>query len=563
MNAKQVPFFALLNHKVQYLVPRWQRRYCWGATEIHRLIDDMLTIAAAENQARPHYGGTMITVLERGGVLKVHRVVDGQQRLTTVSILLACIAETLDADGMDGDFTPERIRDLLFNPKRQKDRPRKLRLQDGDEEEYRRIIEGDSPGSGDGDVAKAWHIVRKRVDSRNVQSLIEGLHRLRVVSIGLEDRDDAQQIFESLNATGQPLTEGEKVKNWLLMGLSEEVQDELHDKHWVAIEDALDARHHRERIDVFLRDVMRWWTVSMVAGHRAYDEFRRWAIRQGYDSPERRPELCAKLANLAALYGQLTGTAPRHPGRVKRRLDHLRAMGIDAHRPFTLRILWGAQRAEHSGDDPKWLVPTLHAVDSWITRIWLAGHSFTGLGKAFVGLAGATISADEPDRVRFWTRRIGEAPDSIAVPTDSAVIEGIRLTPKYGGKDTRATRAVLCAIMYDQHWGEVPSCGDLTVEHIMPQTLSEGWREDLGDRADEIHGRHLHRLGNLTLCGARWGSALSNHRFEKKKELYEESSVRMTSRLVKFPRWDEDAIQKRADDLARAALKLWPWTGGA
>ena len=319
MNAKETHFLNLFNQTVQYLVPRWQRRYTWGETEIHRLVDDMLAIADAENQARPHYGGTMITVRESSGVMSVHRVVDGQQRLTTVSILLACIAETLAANGIEGELTREGIQDdLLTNPRKREDRRRKLRLQDGDEEEYRRIIEGDSPESGEGDVAKAWRIVRKRVNSENVQSLIKGLHRLRVITIGLEDRDDAQQIFESLNATGKPLTEGEKVKNWLLMGLSEDVQNDLYDEQWLAIESALDARHDSERIDVFLRDVMRWWTGKMVARNRTYDEFRRWAIHKGLDNRRRRPELCGRLASLAALYGQLTGTVAERPRKTSR-----------------------------------------------------------------------------------------------------------------------------------------------------------------------------------------------------------------------------------------------------
>lgn len=567
MKAKETPFFELFNLKVQYLVPRWQRRYVWGETEIHRLMDDMLAIAEAENQARPHYGGTMITVQESSSsVMKVYRVVDGQQRLTTVSILLACIADTLRADGAGGDLTPEDIRDdLLTNPKKQEHRRRKLRLQDGDEEEYRRIIEGETPGSGGGHVADAWRIVRKRVSSKNAQSLIKGLHRLRVISIVLEDRDEAQQIFESLNATGKPLTEGEKVKNWLLMGLSEEVQNKLYDEHWRSIESALDARYNAERIDMFLRDVMRWWTGRLVAVNRTYDEFRRWAIRKGRDNPERRPELCARLASLASLYGQLTGTAATQPSTgVKRELEHLRAMGIDVHRPFTLRLLWDANQAGESGRDPTRLVHTLGSVSSWITRLWLAGHSFTGLGKAFVELASASVPADEPDRARCWGRRMAGVQDQRnAVPSDSEVTEGIRLKPKYGGKDSRATRAVLCAMMDREAWGEAPPCGKLTVEHIMPQTLNEDWRKDLGDRAEEIHGRQLHRLGNLTLCGGKWGSALSNRGFEEKKRLYKKSSVLMTQRLACLPKWDEDAMRLRAEELARDAVTMWPWPGGS
>lgn len=567
MKTKQVRFLDLFNSTVQYLVPRWQRRYRWGNTQIRRLLDDMLAIADAENSARPHYGGTMITVLESSGPVMVHRVVDGQQRLTTVSILLARIAEILGTDGKCGELTSEGIRlDLLTNPKRPRNKRRKLRLQDGDDEEYRRIIECDSPESGDGAVSKAWRFVSQTVDSENVASLVEGLNRLRVVTIGLEGRDDAQQIFESLNATGEPLTEGEKVKNWLLMGLSEEVQNDLHDEYWLAVENELAARRDADRIDLFLRDLMRWRSGRLVERDLTYDEFRRWAIRAGRDDPKRRPGLCSELANLAALYGQLTGTSADRPSAaVESHLGHLRGMGVHTHRPFTLRLLWDAQREQDRGREVPWLVPTLRAVSIWITRLWLAGRSFTGLGKAFVELAREQIPADESDRAGFCTRRIAGIDDQrIAVPSDAEVGEGVRLTPKYGGKDTRATRTVLCAIMDREQWGEAPPCDELTIEHIMPQKLNEAWRNDLGERADTIHQQYLHRLGNLTLCGGKWGAAMSNRPFEEKKKIYyRKSAILMTRRLASLPKWDEAAIRHRADELTKSVREMWPWTGGS
>ena len=567
MKTKQIRFLDLLNGTVQYLVPRWQRRYRWGKTEILRLLNDLLAIADAESSARPHYGGTMITVLESSGPLMVYRVVNGQQRLTTVSILLARIADILGTDGKCGELTSQSIRlDLLTNPTRKGNKRRKLRLQDGDDEEYRRIIERDSPESGDGAVTKAWRLVSQAVDSDNVESLIEGLNRLRVVTIGLEGQDDAQQIFESLNATGEPLTEGEKVKNWLLMGLSEEVQDDLHDEYWLAVEKTLDARRDADRVDLFLRDLMRWRTGRLVAQNLTYDEFRRWAIREGRDGPNHRPGLCSEIANLAALYGQLTGTSARRPsGAVESHLRHLHAMGVDAHRPFTLRLLWDAQREEERGREVPWLVPSLSAVSTWITRLWLAGRSFTGLGKAFVELASEKFPADESDRAGFWTRRIAGIDDQrITVPSDAEVGEGVRLTSKYGGKDTRVTRTVLCAIMNWELWGEAPRCDDLTIEHIMPQKLNEAWRADLGERADTIHQQYVHRLGNLTLCGGKWGSAMSNRPFEEKKKIYyRKSAVLMTRRLADLHQWDEAAIRRRADGLTQNVLHLWPWTGGS
>lgn len=150
MQAQQIEFLELLNGQVQYVVPRWQRRYRWGQADIERLVEDLVTIADGSPGAA-HYGGTLLTFAEPGaaGVVKTIRVVDGQQRLTTVSILLACIAERLGPEGQCGDWTAQIIHDdRLTNPGKPPEKRRKLRLQDGDEEEYRLGLEGRPSGPG-------------------------------------------------------------------------------------------------------------------------------------------------------------------------------------------------------------------------------------------------------------------------------------------------------------------------------------------------------------------------------------------------------------------------------
>lgn len=560
MKAKQIPFLELFNQKVQYLVPRWQRRYRWDKLQIERLLEDLLAIATTGAGDRSHYGGTMITVLERRGVVKKYRVVDGQQRMTTVSLLLACIAQRLGSEGRCGELTGDAIRDdYLTNPR--KPEFRKLRLQDGDEEEYRRIIEGDIGTSLEGGkVVNAWKIINQLVNSETMCRFIEGLHRLRAITIALEGRDDPQQIFESLNATGEPLTEGEKVKNWLLMGLSEDVQNDLHDNEWLPLERDLGARQEPKRIDVFLRDLMRWRTGRLISERQAYDEFRRWAIREGQASPDQRPGLCKELAQLAALYGQLTGTAGKttfSPG-VRRELRHLRAMGFHVHRPFTLRVMREATAGRKKGQAAAWLDSTLATVSMWITRTWLAGRD-ASLARAFVELAHTKLDGEVEDVAGYWTGRITNIQDErIAVPTDQQVMDGTRTESKYGGRDTPATKAFLCAIMeYDDPKGS-PSRQALTIEHIMPRTLTNKWRDRLGERAEAVHYRQLHCLGNLTLTA--YNAEAGNRDFpEKVRKVYKESSVKMTRRLASLDTWDESTILRRAHKLGELALRLWPW----
>ena len=437
LDTRHIAFLELFNSQVQYVVPRWQRKYCWGQSDIQRLVDDLLTVAQAPGGPKAtHYGGTLLTFPESTAVepVTVHRVVDGQQRLTTVSILLACIAEVLGPDGGCGNWTAQIIRhDRLTNPGKAPDRIRKLRLQDGDEEEYRSGLEGNPQGAGA--VAHAWRIVRRLVVRSDVCQLLAGLERLRVVSIGLHGWDDPQQIFESLNATGKPLTESEKLKNWLLMGLPDAEQQELHDHHWKPMEASLDAEHSSDRIDTFLRDFLRWKTGELRGVSRVYEDLRRWAMRNGKSGD--RPSLCAHLTRMAAHYGILTGTGGAHANKhVERELRHLRAMGFDTHRPLTLRLLHEAATAEGVEWVDATLAKVVRGIGTWVTRSWLSGRPMAGMNKAFAELARGPGPNGNEDPAEFWLNRIrGYRNSRVEVPDDEAVRDGIRNRKAYQAVD--------------------------------------------------------------------------------------------------------------------------------
>ena len=152
MQADEMGFLELFDGKVQYSIPKWQRRYCWEEADVKRLVEDLVAISAAANPKRAHYGGSLITFSPQGeppGVVRTERVVDGQQRLTTVSLLLACIAHSMGDGDQFGEWTQQDISDLLTNSgKEPPKKRRKLRLQCGDEEEYVRILRGEPDGDG-------------------------------------------------------------------------------------------------------------------------------------------------------------------------------------------------------------------------------------------------------------------------------------------------------------------------------------------------------------------------------------------------------------------------------
>ena len=239
---------------------------------------DILTVAQLPpGPGAVHYVGTLLTFGSSapGNVVRVYRLVDGQQRLTTVSILLACIAETLGPEGRCGGWTASDVKDRLTNPDKSPERLYKLRLQEGDQEEYRSVLEGNP--SGPGAVVQAWRVTQRLVERSDIGQLLVGLERLRVVGLGIkEHEEEPQQIFESLNATGRPLTESEKLKNWLLMGLSDAEQQDLYDRHWKRIEISLGAKYATGKIDIFLRDFLRWKTGELRGVKHVYEDLRRW-----------------------------------------------------------------------------------------------------------------------------------------------------------------------------------------------------------------------------------------------------------------------------------------------
>ncbi|MYA43637.1 MAG: DUF262 domain-containing protein [Gemmatimonadetes bacterium] len=563
VQADEMGFLELLGGKVQYHVPKWQRRYCWNAADVRRLVEDLVSIAAAANSKRAHYGGSLITFCPPGqpaGVPTTERVVDGQQRLTTVSLLLACVADQMDDGDQYGEWTREGIRDLLRNrKKRESGRLRKLRLQDGDEDEYVRILRGEPKGKGA--VTKAWRVVRELVGDYGADTVMAGLERFRIVSLGVVENDDPQQIFESLNATGKALEESEKVKNWLLMGFSDAEQQELYEKYWLKIEKELKAQHSSKPVDLFLRDLMRWRTGTITAIHQTYDVFRRWARETEWDDQERRPKLFRELAHLARLYGMLTGTAGPHPeDAIESSLRHLRAMGLHTHRPFTLRLLHELSPAD--GDAISTVEQTgriFETVATWITRLWLTDRT-AGLNTAFARLA-ARGPVDREAYLDDWMRRIRKlGRQDVGVPSDEDLVRGIHTKHMYYGKQARL--AVLYALMEDEDGDDAPSRAALWTERVMPYWLTDDWREMLGADAEEKHWAWRYRLANLVLVGSANDAPGEHQSFDVKKECYRRSPVSLTKRVAEQPSWDEATLVRRSSELAKRAVRVWPWEHG-
>ena len=501
-----------------------------------------------------HFGGTLITYSEYSppGTPQIYNVVDGQQRLTTISILFACIAEKLDETDMVLEkWNAESVRDVLL--KNRLDPPDKLKLQDNDNLEYKRILEGSA--KGEGNITAAYRVLREAVDDCGPETLMEGLSRFKVINFPCQASNDPQQIFESLNATGIPLTEGEKVKNWLLMGLNRATQDEIYETFWVKIDKCLGGEP--KKIDEFLRDFLRWKTGRNVGVRYTYADLRRWWNE--YDGGNR-TKLCKELARLAELYGRITGTNILD-SQVDTLLQYLRDLQVDVHRPFTLRLLDDVTSPETTGAHEEDVVKILEALSTWLTRLWLAGNPMKGLNTQFTDFAHYRYTRSN-SYANHWIEKIKKLRHTqIGVPNEKEIGEGIAKRKAYGGKATSTAKTILWAMNDIKSGRSAPlRIEDLSVEHIMPRTLSKEWRDYLGKDTEELQEKYGNSLANLTLVGERLNPEIGNRIYPKKRELYENSSFRLTRELArKYENWRGEDMEARSQELTDLALQCWSW----
>ena len=561
MEAKETSISELFEDSVQLIVPRWQRRFCWNNIQIKKLIDDMIaTVTNNCNSHSTHFGGTVIVHEEPNEYAKVRkiRVIDGQQRLTTVSILLACIAKTLNSDRVDKLRNSSEVNNgLISKLGALKSGFKELLLQDGDDKEYKNCINDDLSGSGA--ITFAWKYIANQVEIHGTERLLAGVDRLRLLRIELSNDDRPQQIFERLNATGKPLTESEKVKNWLLLDMSEAEQNQLYENSWLEIERLLEASKSTTNIEEFLRDVVSTYTGRRCGKNQVYIEIQDWAAKTERDHD--RSSICEEWKGLALLYGMIICTSkPQFNRMVERELRHLHEMRFKVHRPLALTLLKSASDEFGATIGDSELVEILTVIGTWITRVWLADEEADRLGEPLAQLAYLPGPGQHEDPVKYWCHCIALAQDGHHESlSNKAVRKGIRSKKAYTRNNPRPVKSILNQLESEARGELLDDHCDIEVEHVMPQELPSQWERDLGKGAQSIHRKYLDCLPNLTLVSKSDNARLSNKPFAKKRAIYRKSAFSMTRRISEDRKWGKVELRKREKELANGVLMRWPW----
>ena len=534
----------------RFVIPVYQRNYDWRQEQCERLFDDLEGIAR-EGRAS-HFFGSIVSKAD----MDRRVLIDGQQRVTTVFILLAALVAQLEAGNVASESpgrTADRIRREWLIDEFDEVEKLKLKLVKDDQEAFRRIVEGGPEGLVEGsNVTENYRYLLGRVGATGLtaEELRDAIKALTVIDIRLEADDDAQLIFESLNSTGLALSEGDKIRNYVLMDLPEAEQERCYRDFWNPIE-----RNCGYDVSGFARDWLTCATGRTPAIAHVYPEFRRYAATR------RAGELLDGLLRFSRLYREVreASCGSKEADAVLRRLGLLDA-GVTT--PFLMSALASFEGGEIGEGE---LVEALLAVETYLFRRWVCRVPTNALNKVFETLHREAERgvADGQGYANALKHSLLRREGAGVLPRDDEFRRCFEWRDFYHIDRKRlylydrlengdsVERVNVVGMLED---------GTLTVEHIMPQTLSPQWRHELGEEADdEVHAAYVNTIGNLTLTG--YNSQYSNNPFADKRDRengFRDSGLRLSRAVALCDRWGIREIEERRERLWSRFLKLWP-----
>ena len=560
MKAENRRFTEIVNGNRQFIIPVFQRDYSWTTEQFTDMWNAVLA-ASDDHQGDGHFMGSIVYIAADTGAATFQSwlVIDGQQRLTTLLILLTalrdCIASSHWTGGDDSPTIGRINRYFLKNELESGRRSYKLVLRRADNETLQALIDGkedtDLKDRDSERVMESYRFLKKLLESKecDFDRVYRGIGRLNIVDVTLDRRVDSPQlVFESMNSTGVSLRQSDLVRNYLMMGLDETTQTQLYDSHWCKIE--LFFKGSVSVFDEFLRDYMALKTKStqQTKLDRIYDAFK---VFWRPDSETSLDELLEDMARVARTYASFRGTAPMQRPWLADAMENMR--DLNTTQGLVVMRLYDCHQKELLGSDE--FVRAIRLIESYLLRRAVLGLQTRGYWSLFARIA---HEIDEQKALVSLQVAFARLRDNNRFPSDEEFDRALREHNLY---ELRICKHILSRLE-NANEREPSPVHEYSIEHIMPQGIEDvpEWQQMLGDDWRDIHAMWLHRLGNLTLTA--YNSTYSNRPFQDKSEMkggFQQSAVRLNEYVRKQKRWSEIELRGRGKLLANRALKIWPY----
>ena len=560
MNGQAVCLCAYMDGATKrFIIPIYQRNYDWKIANCKQLFDDLEKVI--KQNRKSHFFGSIVTTVDQNNSTSDLLVIDGQQRLTTVSLLMLAICHLID----EGYKHPENnmLRDMIYesylvNKFQPKEKRLKLKPVKDDASAYSILYNNQIKNNKESSLTANYDYFRQRIlnTSLSIDELYEAISRLTIIDISLNEGDDPQLIFESLNSTGLNLNEGDKIRNYVLMGLSKDKQDDYYNDYWNQIEINTDYK-----VDDFIRDFLSMRRLRIPNIGQVYPEFKEYI--EELQINDIKPVL-VELKQYSERYKRLIHGRANDQG-LNGSIYRLNKLGISVARPFLLEILRLLDEGVLTIDDT---TEVFRIIEAYAFRRIICDVPTNALNKIFVTLHNEIMKYDGTpnsyvDKMKYSLSRKHE---SGRFPSDEEFRDCMSNKNIFGMQSKN--KKYYLERMENQGtietkdiWNHIEN-GDYSIEHIMPQSLSNEWRKDLksdGD-PDEIHEYWLHKAANLTLTA--YNSSFSNNRFVIKRDMengFKKSGLRMNIWIAQQDKWGVEELEIRNQMILDQSVNIWPY----
>lgn len=563
MKASETHLLQFLRKSPQFVIPIYQRNYSWTATQCRQLWDDLM-LAGRDDDISAHFIGSIVYV-ERGLSCvtspEALLVIDGQQRLTTCTLLIAALAQHFDSKNIGellDTFSAKKLRNYyLLNPDENGERHFKLILSETDKDTLLAVLQGaPMPAEASARITENYELFQQLILSNQAQleAICRGIAKLVLVDVSLDrTRDNPQLIFESMNSTGLELSQADLIRNYILMGLEPQLQTELYKTYWRPMERAFGQAAYVLHFDAFMRHYLTAKTGEIPNMREVYVAFKAFARSVKGDVRT----VVADIHQYAIYYCAMAlGAEP--DAELEQAFHDVRELKVDVVYPFLLDVYHDYQQQQLSTQE---VLHIVRWVESYVFRRAICAIPTNSQNKTFAGLS-RTLKKDrylESVQAAFLL-----LPSYRRFPRDDEFQRDIKVRNLYKFR----SRSYWLRRFENHGRKERVAIEDYSIEHILPQNqaLSKEWQQELGPDWQRIQQDWLHTLGNLTLTG--YNSEYSDRPFAYKRDQVTDkagnsvgfaySPLRLNQGLGKVGQWDEAAIKARAKRLAADATKVWP-----
>ncbi|WRC94598.1 DUF262 and DUF1524 domain-containing protein [Helicobacter pylori] len=530
------------NQNNQFVIPIYQRLYSWKKEQCEQLWDDIIKIGG-NDKMNGHFIGSILYVRVDDTHSSPLLIIDGQQRLTTITLLFIALR-----DHLNDEVKRKEIESYLINSNKDGDKKFRLILSESDKDTLLSLIDKNKrkPSEPSLKIVENFKLfeewIRKNTDK--LETIFKGLEKLMIVWIALKGKDDPQLIFESMNSKGIELTQADLIRNYIVMETEIEKQEGFYNQYWRAMEE--NFKQNEKLFNRFVRHYLTIKTREIPNINKVYEAFKRYQQERGIETEV----LLQDLQKYCGFFCQIAFKKEEDKD-LNKALSFLVDLEMDVIYPLLLELYSDYSDGVLSKQD---FIPIIALIESYLCRRAVCGLGTNGLNKIFASFT-KKINKDqylESIKVHFLSLETTKG----KFPKDSEFKNLFITIDFYSFKK----KEYFFERLENFDTKEPVNTKECTIEHIMPKTLNLEWKRDLGENFQAIHDKYLHTIGNLTKTG--YNQEYSNNSFQEKRDMekgFKQSSLKLNQSLKDLESFGEKEIEKRANDLADWALKIWTY----